>query len=356
MGAQQTSGPIIVNGKVISGRGCEPEGGPDACVITAHDATTGKELWRTHTIPQPGEPGNDTWGNVPYEERRHVGTWMVPSYDPELNLIIVGTSVTSPAPKYMLGGSDQQAPLSQLHARTERRHGQDRLVLPAPRRSLGSRPSRSSDCSSIRRSRRMPREVRWINPTIKSGERRKVITGVPGKTGLSTRSIGRPASSCGRAHRCPRPSSAGSTARPARSKSIRTRCSPGWPGRVFVCPNTNGGKNWEASAYSPLTNAMYVPLQNTCAQGTAVAESRKNTSLYGVAYKQAQAAPNSGGNVGTIYAISAETVPPGSSIQQLTDALNINDRGEIYAAGVPPGVPPQDVEALGHVVLLHPRR
>jgi alcohol dehydrogenase (cytochrome c) len=41
-GAQQTSGPIIANGKIISGRGCEPEGGPDACVITAHDAVTGK--------------------------------------------------------------------------------------------------------------------------------------------------------------------------------------------------------------------------------------------------------------------------------------------------------------------------
>src|SRR4029434_4183929 len=37
-GAQQTSGPIVANGKVISGRGCEPEGGPDACVITAHYA------------------------------------------------------------------------------------------------------------------------------------------------------------------------------------------------------------------------------------------------------------------------------------------------------------------------------
>src|SRR5262245_60600240 len=37
-GAQQTSGPIIANGKIISGRGCEPEGGPEACVITAHDA------------------------------------------------------------------------------------------------------------------------------------------------------------------------------------------------------------------------------------------------------------------------------------------------------------------------------
>ena len=39
----QTSGPIIANGKVISGRGCEPAGGPEACVITAHDALSGKE-------------------------------------------------------------------------------------------------------------------------------------------------------------------------------------------------------------------------------------------------------------------------------------------------------------------------
>ena len=44
MGAQQTSGPLIANGKILSGRGCEPEGGPDACIITAHDAKTGKEL------------------------------------------------------------------------------------------------------------------------------------------------------------------------------------------------------------------------------------------------------------------------------------------------------------------------
>ena len=51
-GAQHTSGPIVANGKVISGRGCEPEGGPEACVITAFDADTGKELWRTRTIPE----------------------------------------------------------------------------------------------------------------------------------------------------------------------------------------------------------------------------------------------------------------------------------------------------------------
>ena len=113
--AHHTSGPIVANGKVVSGRGCLPKGGPDACVVTAHDARTGEELWRTRLIPAPGEPGDETWGGVPYEKRRHVGAWMVPSFDPALNLIYVGTSVTSPSPKFMLGGGGQTAPLSQLH-------------------------------------------------------------------------------------------------------------------------------------------------------------------------------------------------------------------------------------------------
>ncbi|HLF10404.1 MAG TPA: PQQ-binding-like beta-propeller repeat protein, partial [Gammaproteobacteria bacterium] len=79
-GAKNSSGPIIANGKVISGRSCEPEGGPEACVITAFDAKTGKKLWRRRTIPKPGEPGDETWGDIPYEQRWHVGMWMVPSY------------------------------------------------------------------------------------------------------------------------------------------------------------------------------------------------------------------------------------------------------------------------------------
>src|SRR5678815_1953428 len=98
--SQQTSGPIIAKGKILSGRGCEPKKSADACIVTAQDARTGKELWRTRTIPRPGEPGDETWGNVPLEQRWHVGSWMVPSFDPELNFVIIGTSVTIPAPKY----------------------------------------------------------------------------------------------------------------------------------------------------------------------------------------------------------------------------------------------------------------
>ena len=169
-GAQHSSGPIIANGKVISGRSCEPEGGPDACVITAHDAVTGKEIWRTRTIPKPGEPGYETWGDVPEEKRIHVGMWMVPSYDPQLNMVYIGTSVTSPAPKYMLGGNDKTLPVPQLHAGPERRHRQDRVVLPAPGRSLGSRSSLRA--AAARDRRRARPAVRWRGSIRRSSRAR----------------------------------------------------------------------------------------------------------------------------------------------------------------------------------------
>lgn len=46
-------------------------------------------------------------------------------------------------------------------------------------------------------------------------------------------------------------------------------------------------------------------------------------------------------------------IPAGSGLQ-LTNAININDRGEILAKSVPVGVTPIDDEDLGHVVLLIP--
>ena len=181
--AHQTSGPIVADGKVVSGRGCMPEGGPEACVITAHDARTGAELWRTRMIPAPGEPGDETWGDVPFEQRRHVGAWMVPSYDPELNLIYVGTSVTSPAPKFMLGGAD----LAHLYHNSTLaldadtgdivwyyQHLNDHWDLDHPFERILVDTVVAPD----------PGAVSWINPRLRPGERRRVVTGIPGKTGV----------------------------------------------------------------------------------------------------------------------------------------------------------------------------
>jgi alcohol dehydrogenase (cytochrome c) len=165
-------------------------------------------------------------------------------------------------------------------------------------------------------------EVRWINPRVKTGERRKVITGVPGKTGL--------------VYTLDRQTGEFLWARPTVLQTVISTISGTGEAMVnpdslftaagqthFICPTPNGGKNWEASAYSPLTNMMYVPLQNTCTQMTAVAESRKNTSLYGINSKNNEVAPNNGGNAGTVYAISAETGATAWRFQQRAGTTSV---------------------------------
>ena len=102
--AGHSSGPIIADGRVISGRSCRPRGGPESCVVVAHDALTGEELWRRRTVPAPGEPGDETWGGVPYEERVHVGSWIPASYDPELRLIYQARRSPRPRPSSCSAG------------------------------------------------------------------------------------------------------------------------------------------------------------------------------------------------------------------------------------------------------------
>ena len=263
--AHQTSGPIIANGKVVSGRGCIPKAGPEACVITAHDAGTGEELWRTRLVPAPGEPGDETWGGVPFEDRRHVGSWMVPSYDPELDLVYVGTSITSPAPKFMLGGRDLEhlyhnSTLA-LDADTGDivwyyQHLTDHWDLDHPFERILVDTAVAPDAAA----------VDWINPRLRPGERRRVVTGIPGKTGVvytldratgeflwATPTIAQNVIS----------HIDGATGAVAENSEVVFSATGQ---QVTVCPSWYGGKDWEAGAYSPLTNAMYMPLRNTCAQ------------------------------------------------------------------------------------------
>ena len=158
--ARHSSGPIIAGGKVVSGRSCMPRG-PEACVITAHDATTGEEVWRRRTVPAPGEPGDETWGGIPFEECVHVGSWIAPSYDP-LNLVYIGTTVTSPAPKFKLGGVENQ---HLYHDHWDLDHPFERILV-----DTAVAPG--------------PAAVSWINPRLAPGETRRVLTGIPGKTGV----------------------------------------------------------------------------------------------------------------------------------------------------------------------------
>ena len=96
MGYSNTSGPIVADGKVINGiTGCT-RFFKESCFITGHDARTGEELWRTYTIAQPGEPGDDTWGGLPLEFRGGGDVWLTGSWDPELELVFFGVAQAKP--------------------------------------------------------------------------------------------------------------------------------------------------------------------------------------------------------------------------------------------------------------------
>ena len=302
--AIQGAGPIIGNGKVFSGRSCRPIGGPDACVITAHDAATGAELWRRRTIPAPGEPGDETWGDVPFEERRHVGAWMPPSYDPELNLVYIGTSVTSPAPKFLLGGVDKK---HLYHNSTLALNG-DTGEIEWFYQHLNDSWDLDHTFERMLVDTRVapdPAAVSWINPALVPGERRKVVTGIPGKTGL--------------VYTLDRETGEFLWARPTVFQNVienidgATGIVTENPAVVFremgeiatICPNMHGGKDWEAGAYNPLTNTMFFPLRNMCMPTLVSDDESASHRIYALSVRHEITEGET--NLGTVYAISVET-------------------------------------------------
>jgi alcohol dehydrogenase (cytochrome c) len=63
--------------------------------IEARDAANGKKVWRFDTIPQPGQPGADTWEGSSGGTRGGP-TWLTGSFDPDTNLIYWPTGNPSP--------------------------------------------------------------------------------------------------------------------------------------------------------------------------------------------------------------------------------------------------------------------
>lgn len=263
-GIGHLGGPIVAAGKVLSGRSCDATAGPESCYIAAHDAETGRELWRAYTMPRPGEPGDETWGGVPWADRRHVGTWGTPgSFDPALGLTFWGTSVPAPSLEVLRGTAGHDVLFSNstlaLDVETGRRvwHYQH---LPRDNWDLDHVFERmlvdvavAPDASA----------VRWINPALTPGERRAVVTGIPGKTGIVytlDRKTGEFLWAAETIHQ-----NVISDIDPRTGRVAINEALVGKPFQeLMVCPSLGGGKDWPAGAYSPRTGLMYQPQQNMC--------------------------------------------------------------------------------------------
>ena len=179
---QITAGGLLVaDGKVISNRTCQ-QGKREFCFIAAHDAKTGKEVWKFYVTAASGEPGGDTWAAIPVDQRA-AGPWGLPgSYDPVRKVVYWGVANPNAYTRMKRHGRFDAVSLSSpselysnstlaLNVETgkliwyfqelpgddwDADHNQERLLV---------RTRVSPD----------PRFVKWINPTVAPGTEQDVV-------------------------------------------------------------------------------------------------------------------------------------------------------------------------------------
>jgi alcohol dehydrogenase (cytochrome c) len=301
-----TTGPIVTNGVVIAGSNCQEAA--QGCYVTGNDAQTGKELWRNTLIPKKGEPGDETWGGMPFEQRWMTGVWGPITYDPELNLAYYGSSGVGPAADVQRGVKG----LSTL-AGTNTRYAVDpKTGKIAWKHQVLPQDNWDQECTFEMMSITTP-----VHPDPKAkgmmamGRRaatasRKTLTGVPCKTSIMWSFDAAKGDFLW----------AKSTVFQNLVNSIDAK------GQVTVnpdqlmldknktyhqCPTHSGGRDWPFSAYSPQTNVMYVQLQNLCTDYKVRADNipSKPRDQYNTSGKPMVADGST--NIGRLDAISVET-------------------------------------------------
>ena len=240
-----SSGALVVEGKVLNGiSGCT-RFFEESCFITAHDAATGEEVWRTFTIARPGEPGGDSWGDLPLELRGGVDVWNTGSYDPELGLVYWGTAQAKPWVAASRGLTVDDAAL----------YSNSTLAIDP------------DDGSIVWYNQHVPGESHDLDEAfervlIDSNGQRLVFS--MGKHGILWKLDRETGEFLG--HKESIYQNVFDYIDP-QTGAVRYRediASAGIGDWVSVCPSTAGGHNWPAMSYSPEVNALIIPLSQSC--------------------------------------------------------------------------------------------
>ncbi len=91
LGYGPTSAPAVWKDTIIVGVSCDE--GPGIAApgdIRAFDVRTGAEVWRFHTVPRPGEFGNETWAGDSWKDRGGANAWGGFSVDLDRGMVFAG--------------------------------------------------------------------------------------------------------------------------------------------------------------------------------------------------------------------------------------------------------------------------
>ncbi|TRZ45281.1 PQQ-binding-like beta-propeller repeat protein [Robertkochia solimangrovi] len=95
---------IIYKDLIILGNRLQDKKGAPPGYIRAYNCLTGKLEWTFHTIPLPGEPGNETWPEHAWKTSGGVNNWAGMSLDDELGIVYIPLG----SPTYDNYGADRK--------------------------------------------------------------------------------------------------------------------------------------------------------------------------------------------------------------------------------------------------------
>jgi alcohol dehydrogenase (cytochrome c) len=238
--------PLVADGKVMVGA----SGGEMGVrgFVAAFNLDTGKEIWRTYTVPAPGEPGSETWPAGDQWKTGGGSVWVTGTYDPATNLAFWGTGNGGP----WMG---DQRPGDNLYTSST-------IAIDVATGKIKGHfqyhPNDSWDWDEVSPPilvdyRRNGRTIKGLIDVARDGylwflERTdgaiKFVEGMPFVKQNVFKSLD------------------AKTGRP----NVDPARQPGTGRTVEFCPSHWGGKNWPPIAFSPKTRMIYIPAnENLCA-------------------------------------------------------------------------------------------
>ncbi|HUE63101.1 MAG TPA: PQQ-binding-like beta-propeller repeat protein [Rhizomicrobium sp.] len=293
-----TGGVIVINGKVLVGMtNCGRPGNDDHCYISAYDAKTGKRDWKFVTVALKGDPGGDSWGSLPDNQRKGAETWIAGTYDPELNTTYWGVAQAKPWRRDLRGSSSGDTNYANSTLALDPDTGKMKWWFQHG-------PGESLDLDEV-----------YERVLINHGDQKTLMT--IGKAGILwklDRVTGKFIAAKETVFQNIWKSIDPKTGRPEYRKDIVDQKVDQW---LSSCPGPEGGHDWQATSYHQPSDTLIIPLSQSC------------VFMLGNGSQAYFEMPGSDGNMGRLSAYRTADMKPLWSFQQRAPFLT----GVISTAG-----------------------